>query len=681
MEERIVKLEQILHKLFCCNSNQFQGPPGIQGPPGANGAQGPQGPPGPIGPAGLVWQGEFVSCLVYQQNDAVGYNGASYYVTCPTSADYPCYSYMLSGTGTLGFPSCANVPQSVTVNGGIPVFICSKNPLPSVIQGMTLTPADEGECPCLTPDENPCFALLASMGAVGPMGPQGITGLAGAKGIDGANSLRWVAGTTNISGGANPNTFNFNTAAFNTLTTIILNEKESHGISVGAWLINLYNKYTPPTSFVQVQITDSLDNSKFGTYNVTGTTNAGLPATNSYLVLNLSFISGNSTIVTGKEYTISWNYSKQGPQGPQGPQGIIGNTGLQGNQGVQGLQGIAGQQGNDGSNSGRWNFIGYQNASTNPGATWFAADNLTLDSLSRIYVSLNDHNNVSYQDWWQCLNDFVKDNVSLPFIQITQVGSNNVIGIYSIDENKDGPDITMFSNYVEIGLIPVYVSNLGFTSNAKYTISWSLHASGNGGGTGGTLTEGAIIPVKAGPGAVIPTAIFDYNFIESTTVPVGTSNTSGEVKLPAPTFLGQTLVFIGTGIYKYDISSHDNSYIIHFRGTDSVDYGLSLDPYDVVRFTWDSKEWLMESINGVTYSFNRVGEISPSLRNNTFNITETLNDISITSPRSLSWLNTNYPDNQYSIGFKLYCPNVSGGKVYTKIEHGIWAVLSMTLAT
>ena len=674
MEERLVKLEQILHKLFCCNSNQFQGPPGIQGEPGLDGPQGPQGPPGPIGPAGLVWQGEFVSCVVYQQNDAVGYNGASYYVTCETSADYPCYSYVVDGNGTLGYTDCGGTLRSVSVNGTIPKFICCINSLPPIVAGMTITPSSAGECECLTPDVNPCFALLANMGAIGPMGPQGITGTAGAKGIDGANSLRWVAGTTNISGNANPNTFNFNTVNFSTLTTIIINEKESHGISVGPWLINLITK-SSATSFVQLQITDSLDNSKFGTYNVTGGTNAGLPATNSYLVLNLSFISGNSTIVTGREYTISWNYSKQGIQGLQGPQGLTGNTGLQGDQGVQGLQGIAGQQGNDGSNSGRWNFIGYQNASTNPGATWFAADNLSLDSLSRIYVSLNDHNNVSYQDWWQCLNDFVKDNASLPFIQITQVGSNNVIGIYTIGEDKGESDITMFSNYVEIGLVPVYVSNFGFTSSAKYTISWSLHALGSG----TVKTSGNVLVVKPKPGEVVPTAEFDFNFIQSTTVPTGFTSSSGEVNLPIPTTLGQTLMFIGTGIYKYTIRSHNNSSIILFRGQDLLDSNLDADPYDVIRFTWDGLEWLMESINGITYSFNRIGEISPSLRDTTFRIVETINDISITTAPTLSWLNTNYPDDQYSIGFKLYCPNILEG--YTKIEHGVWASFPINIVT
>jgi hypothetical protein len=179
------------------------------------------------------------------------------------------------------------------------------------------------------------------MGAIGPMGPQGITGTAGAKGIDGANSLRWVAGTNSVSTISGPNVFDFNFASFASLNTILISEKESHGISVGAWLINLTSKASA-TSFVQIQITDSLDNSKFGTYNLTGLTNAGLPAVGSYLALNLAPIVGNGTIVSGREYTISWNYSKQGIQGPQGSIGLTGLTGSQGIQGIPGAQGIPG---------------------------------------------------------------------------------------------------------------------------------------------------------------------------------------------------------------------------------------------------------------------------------------------------------------------------------------------------
>jgi hypothetical protein len=67
------------------------GPAGPQGLTGATGAQGiqgntgPAGPIGPAGPAGLTWKGLWVSGTSYILNDAVGYNGASYFCILATS--------------------------------------------------------------------------------------------------------------------------------------------------------------------------------------------------------------------------------------------------------------------------------------------------------------------------------------------------------------------------------------------------------------------------------------------------------------------------------------------------------------------------------------------------------------------------------------------------------------------
>lgn len=91
------------------------------GPTGAQGIQGPAGPPGPVGPAGLTWKGTWVSGTSYILNDAVGYNGASYYCILATS-------------GT-------TAPNLATSN----------------------------------------WALLASQGAIGPQGAQGPTGPAGSN--------------------------------------------------------------------------------------------------------------------------------------------------------------------------------------------------------------------------------------------------------------------------------------------------------------------------------------------------------------------------------------------------------------------------------------------------------------------------------------------------------------------
>lgn len=55
------------------------------GSEGPQGVQGPAGPPGPVGPAGLNWQGSWVSGTSYVADDAVGYDGASWFCILATS--------------------------------------------------------------------------------------------------------------------------------------------------------------------------------------------------------------------------------------------------------------------------------------------------------------------------------------------------------------------------------------------------------------------------------------------------------------------------------------------------------------------------------------------------------------------------------------------------------------------
>ena len=63
--------------------------PGPRGLQGEQGSQGPQGVPGPVGPAGLNWQGVWISGTSYVQDDAVGYNGASWFCISPISGTIP----------------------------------------------------------------------------------------------------------------------------------------------------------------------------------------------------------------------------------------------------------------------------------------------------------------------------------------------------------------------------------------------------------------------------------------------------------------------------------------------------------------------------------------------------------------------------------------------------------------
>lgn len=93
-----------------------QGIPGAQGEIGLQGPIGPQGVAGPVGPAGLNWQGVWVSGTSYVVDDAVGYDGASWF--------------------------CINNTAGIS-----------------------------------SPDLDPTnWALLASQGSQGPQGPQGLPG-------------------------------------------------------------------------------------------------------------------------------------------------------------------------------------------------------------------------------------------------------------------------------------------------------------------------------------------------------------------------------------------------------------------------------------------------------------------------------------------------------------------------
>ena len=102
-----------------------QGPIGLTGPQGEQGPVGPQGVAGPVGPAGLNWRSQWVSGQSYIVDDAVGYNGASWFCINPTSGTTP--------------------PDADTAN----------------------------------------WALLAAQGSQGPQGPQGIQGEQGPIGLTG----------------------------------------------------------------------------------------------------------------------------------------------------------------------------------------------------------------------------------------------------------------------------------------------------------------------------------------------------------------------------------------------------------------------------------------------------------------------------------------------------------------
>jgi hypothetical protein len=513
LEERLNKLESILHRLFCCDSNQFTGPQGPQGPQGDTGLQGPPGANGAVGPAGLNWQGQWTTCVVYQENDAVGYNGASYYVTCPTSDSAPCYSYIMTGTGVFESTDCFGNDFTVT-GSALPQVLCVLSEIPSTIGGLTFTPASGGDCPstaCAPPDVNPCFALLASQGATGPQGPTGI------------------------------------------------------GIS-----------------------------------------------------------------------------------------------------------------GNDGSNSGRWKFLTTTNIVGAPGSTYFVADTLNLNTLSRIVVNFDDINSTNYEAWWTALYDFGVDYPgTLFFIQITEVGSNNIIGIYQIEYIAPSFDMTLFSNRISIGLNPMYVSNSVFTVNKDYTISWSIHGGVNKGNAPKTKGE---VSAQAPPG---PYPVLQYDFNEAlSAIPWNTQILSTSyVSLPVPSVRGQQLYLTTRGNNDFGVITHNGSTLLNVYGFGTIAGGLVADfvtyPGDMYKFTWDGSYWIVENIEGQTNMFN-----GKRTQEDKYSFAETYYDnFTLTFPTQ-TWLNTTYPNGSYPRGAKIFFTAITGGpRCFVKMDATNWQSFPTTTVT
>lgn len=103
------------------------GPAGPQGPTGATGATGPAGP---IGPAGLTWKGAWTSGASYVKDDAVGYNGASWFCILATSGTTTpnldtTHWALMAAQGATG-PAGATGPQGPAGGGAIYTTFAAK---------------------------------------------------------------------------------------------------------------------------------------------------------------------------------------------------------------------------------------------------------------------------------------------------------------------------------------------------------------------------------------------------------------------------------------------------------------------------------------------------------------------------------------------------------------------------
>lgn len=153
----------------------IQGPQGPEGPQGLQGEQGPigatglRGVAGPAGATGLNWKGTYDSATAYVVNDAVAYNGATYFSTqdstgIPPDAETE-YWALMAAQGAEG-------PQGIPGTMGL-----QGDPGPRGLQGIQGPAGPTGP-----------------QGSVGPQGPQGIPGMVGAPGSPGVAGPAGPAG-------------------------------------------------------------------------------------------------------------------------------------------------------------------------------------------------------------------------------------------------------------------------------------------------------------------------------------------------------------------------------------------------------------------------------------------------------------------------------------------------------
>jgi hypothetical protein len=348
---------------------------------------------------------------------------------------------------------------------------------------------------------------------------------------------------------------------------------------------------------------------------------------------------------------------------------LLANQGATGPQGPTGLTGVSG---NDGSNSGRWKFLTTSNIVGAPGSTYFVADTLNLNTLTEIRVSFDDINSTDYEAWWKALYDFGVDYPgSLFFIQITEVGSNNIIGIYQLDPKYPSP-VVLNPTHVQVYLDPMYVSNSVFTPNKNYTISWSIH-----GGVNGTIApktkgevEATLIP------APFPILEYDFNQAYSDNpwapAPFPGPQFLYYVALPTPTVRGQELYIVAKGDYEFGVITHDGSSIMLLFGTDELTDEFVIFPKDVYRATWDGDYWIMEIIQGQPSRFNYYRAVSDK-----FELQETIYDPIVSPYPTATSLNTTYPSTDYAIGLKVYMSNIPGGpRCFVKVSDTEWQSFS-----
>jgi hypothetical protein len=172
--------------------NQEEWLASLIGPPGPRGEQ---GPPGETAPSGLIWRGDWITNgNIYEINDAVSYNGASWW----------CYNAHISGadkTPFEGSPYWAKL-SSVGATGPEGPVGDTGSPGPIGPTGSIGLTGPQG--PIGSPGIQGTQGVQGETGSQGPAGVQGNQGLQGSPGPTGATGLAGSPGPTGPQGNVGP---------------------------------------------------------------------------------------------------------------------------------------------------------------------------------------------------------------------------------------------------------------------------------------------------------------------------------------------------------------------------------------------------------------------------------------------------------------------------------------------
>lgn len=165
-----------------------RGLPGLKGEPGTPGPTGPQGEAGAVGPAGLTWRSTWSSTASYAVDDAVSYNGASYFASA------------VPAVGAVPGVAAAWTPLAIQGQKGDPGTPGADGATGA--QGPTGAKGDTG-----APGATGATGPAGTDGAPGATGPQGVAGPAGPTGPQGATGATGPTGpqgTTGATGATGP---------------------------------------------------------------------------------------------------------------------------------------------------------------------------------------------------------------------------------------------------------------------------------------------------------------------------------------------------------------------------------------------------------------------------------------------------------------------------------------------